>query len=113
MFDLTVISCTAFLAILVVFVGFIVISREEESGVVKLRDTAILERDAARKELVGATRDIAYLTGELSKAKNTLALSQTDEAAKKTGEPVRAKTAAEVRKAVERRNAEEMEKHGD
>jgi hypothetical protein len=112
MFDLVVVLSMAFLAILVIVIGWVVISREGESELEKQLKLVTFERDFARHQLALAEKDNAWLAGELSKAKNTLALSQTDEAAaKKTGEPVKAKTAAEVRKAVERRNAEEMEKH--
>lgn len=51
--------------------------------------------------------EVARLTGELSKAQNTLRLVTPIN--EKKDEPVRAKTAAEVRQAVERRNMEESE----
>jgi len=55
--------------------------------------------------------EVARLTGELSQAKNTLSLVGREEHAGK-GEPIKARTSAEVRKAVERRNLEERESHG-
>lgn len=113
MFDLVVIGSATFLALLIVFVGLVVISHKDETQLRKDLDRVTLERDLAKHELAGALTEIGRLTGEISQVRNTLTLSQTDEAAKKTGEPVKARTGAEVRKAVERRNAEELEKHDE
>lgn len=113
MFDLVVIGSATFLALLIVFVGMVAVSGKDEAQLRKDLANVSLERTLAQQELAGALTEIGRLTGELSQARNTLSLVQVDEAAKKTGEPVRARTGAEVRKAVERRNAEELEEHDE
>lgn len=111
MFEVEVIFVTAFLAILAIFVGFLIIDRDENKGLKKRIDALVAERTELMSDREAARSWSAVLAGELSMAQNTLALVQKDVAATKSVEPVKAKTGAEVRKAVERRNSEETEKN--
>lgn len=98
--------------LLVVLAGVLYIERRDQRELRGQLARSQNEYITANMNWDTANREVARLTGELSKAQNTLALAAVEEAAQKAGkrEPIKARTAADVRQAVERVNLQEQER---